>query len=83
MALRDRLKGFEFNFKSFLAGFIVGLIYIYFKDPELKVKVMFPTPFNAGKVTYKDDSDTCFEYTSQKVQCPKDNKLVRQQPVSL
>lgn len=81
MSIAKRLSAFQFNVKAFLIGFIIGLTYVYYKQPEPIIQVKFPTPYNAGEVVYKDDADTCFEYTFKKVKCPADKTLVRKQPV--
>jgi len=73
-----KLTAFRFNFIAFFAGLAVGFLYIFFKEPPYKTKVIYPTPINAGKITYTDSAATCFQYVSKKVDCPDDKTLVRQ-----
>jgi hypothetical protein len=40
--------------------------------PEIILK--FPSPYNAGKVTYKDKSNTCYKYRAENVPCTADAK---------
>jgi hypothetical protein len=82
MLVADK-KSFHFNYLAFAVGLVIGGIYLYYKSPERKVLVKYPSPYNAGHVTYKDDTDTCFQYTSKNVECPKDPKQIKQQPVMI
>ena len=71
------LKSFQFNYITFFIGFVVGLIFIYFKEPELQEKVVYPTPLNAGNITYNNGNGECFQYTAIRVKCPEDTTLIR------
>ena len=51
------------------------------KISQLKVIYVYPTPDNINKIQYKDFTDTCFSFESNKVQCPKDNKDITDIPV--
>jgi hypothetical protein len=65
----------------FFAAFAVGLLMCYVMTPPPEVVVKFPSPYNAGKVVYKDKAQNCFVYNSDEVACPKDRAHVRPQPV--
>lgn len=65
----------------FIAAFAVGILYVYLKKPEAKIVLKFPTPYNAGKITYKDKSDTCYRYKAEKTSCPLDKSKVVPQPL--
>lgn len=54
---------------SFFVAFAVGLLFCYLVTPPPAVVVKFPTPHNAGKVVYKDDADTCFQFNADRVPC--------------
>ena len=71
------LKSFKFNILAFIIGFIVGICYIYQKAPELVKKVVYPTPFNAGKITYKNSDGECFQYIAEAVTCPENTELIK------
>jgi hypothetical protein len=64
----------------FLLSFAVGMLYCYLTNPKPEVIVKFPSPFNAGKVVYKDD-DTCYKYKADKVECPIDKSKIKPQPL--
>lgn len=69
------------NFKIFLLAFAVGLLVCYVMTPPPEVVVKFPSPYNAGKVVYKDKAGTCFAYKADKSTCPKDKGAVKPQPI--
>jgi hypothetical protein len=72
---------FHFHFVAFFIAFGIGIMYTYLKTPAVKEIVKFPTPFNAGKVVYKDSADTCFVFQAQKTECPKDKTKIKPQPI--
>ena len=72
------LKSFKFNILAFIIGFIIGICYIYQKQPPLIEQIVYPTPYNAGKVIYKSTNGDCFQYTAELVDCPEDKSLIKQ-----
>lgn len=66
----------------FFIAFACGLLYCYITKPKPKVIVKFPSPMNAGKVTYKDDDGTCYKYKATKESCPRDKSLIKPQPIA-
>lgn len=69
------------NVFYFLLSFSIGLLYVYLVQPTPKVVLKFPTPYNAGKVTYKDLTNTCYTYKAERAACPVDKSKVKQQPI--
>ena len=67
----------------FVAALVVGLLYTYISSPKRTVIVRYPTPENAGKVTYKDEADACYQYKVSVTACPADNSMIKQVPVQL
>lgn len=65
----------------FFISFGIGLLVCYVYNPKPKVIVKFPSPYNAGKVLYKDNSDSCYKYNASKVACPIDKDLIKEQPI--
>ena len=61
----------------FAISFIVGLIYVYLTTVEQKTVVQYPTPYNAGKITYIDDAGVCYKYRIKKVDCPLDSSKIK------
>lgn len=65
----------------FFISFAIGLFFVYIITPPPEVIVKFPSPFNAGSVTYKDKADACYIYKADKVSCPRDRSLIKPQPL--
>lgn len=74
------MQEFVFNFKAFAFGLAIGLIYVYMTDAPTKTILSYPTPYNTGQITYKDDGDTCYQFVATKVACPSDKAAVKQHP---
>lgn len=66
----------------FFAALAVGLLFTYLLAPQPTVVVKFPTPFNAGKVVYRDATEGCFKFNAAKVPCPADGTDVVPQPIA-
>ena len=65
----------------FFISFAIGLLLVYVFHPAPTVVVKFPSPYNAGKITYEDKHDSCYKYTANKVACPTDSKEIKSQPL--
>jgi len=62
---------------AFFMALGIGLLYTYLTTPYPKIVYKFPTPYNAGKITYVDESNVCYKYKANKVQCPIDKSKIR------
>lgn len=65
----------------FFISFAVGLFIVYVFNPPPQVVVKFPSPYNSGKIVYKDKNDSCYKYQSENVSCPSDRTLIKPQPL--
>lgn len=65
----------------FFVSLAIGFLLVYIMTPPPNVVVKFPSPYNAGKVVYKDKSDTCYKYDAEKQTCPADKTLIKPQPL--
>ena len=54
----------------FFGALILGLIYALVYRPPNRIVTVHPTPFNAGKIVYKDDANVCYKYDVIEVSCP-------------
>lgn len=61
----------------FLIALCIGLFYTYLTTPYPQVIIKYPTPFNAGKVTYVDNNNVCYKYQIEKVTCPRDPSKIK------
>ena len=59
------------SLKCFIISFCVGIFMVYITLPLPEIIIRYPTPFNAGKIVYKDNADLCYVYDSKEMSCPK------------
>lgn len=57
------------NMTALVVSFTVGVLFTYLLTPPPKVIVKFPSPFNAGKIMYRDNADACYKFKSDAVDC--------------
>ena len=62
---------------AFLIALSIGLLYTYLTTPYPQIVYKYPTPYNAGKITYVDDANVCYKYKVQKVDCPSDSSKIK------
>ena len=60
----------KINVFYFLLSFAFGILYVYISRPESKVVVKFPSPYNAGRVMYRDKAGSCYKFKAEKKSCP-------------
>jgi hypothetical protein len=65
----------------FFIALCVGLLYTYITTPPPHIVVKYPTPFNAGQITYLDDAGVCYKYKVEPKQCPSDPKKIKTMPI--
>jgi len=65
-----------------IVGIVIGIIGIYFVKPEHSIIYKYPTPENAGKLTYKDKNGLCYKYTSKEVNCDANESRLKDYPIS-
>lgn len=53
----------------FLISFGIGMLLVYIFQSEPIIVYKYPTPYNAGKIMYKDDAGTCYKYKVEQVKC--------------
>jgi hypothetical protein len=61
----------------FLIALCIGLLYTYITAPQPQVIIKYPTPFNAGKITYVDQNHVCYKYQMKRVNCPADKTKIK------
>jgi hypothetical protein len=66
----------------FFLSFAIGLFMVYLFQPAPTVVVKFPSPYNAGKITYSKD-DSCYKFKSTMVDCPENKEIIKPQPVDM
>jgi len=68
-----------FNQYYFLYGFCIGILLVLLFKPKQKVLIQYPTPFNAGHITYKDHLNQCYKLRSIRTKCSSNNQKVSPQ----
>lgn len=63
--------------RVFLFALGIGLLYTYLTTPYPKIVYKYPTPYNAGKITYIDDANVCYKYKVTQVSCPLDKSKIK------
>ena len=69
---------FRINLLVVLLSFIFGIILVYLMSPHPITKLRFPSPFNTGKIKYKDNGDSCYVFKSNEVPC---SDISKPQPI--
>ena len=67
----------------FLIAFSIGLLFTYLTAPKPTIVIKYPTPENAGKITYRDDADVCYKYKVLETACPIDSSSIKKMPVQI
>jgi hypothetical protein len=67
----------------FVVALAVGLLFTYLTAPKPTVIIRYPTPENAGKITYRDDADVCYKYKVVPTDCPADRNLIKEVPIQI
>jgi hypothetical protein len=67
----------------FFASLAIGLFFVYVFTPPPQIIMKFPSPHNAGKIVYRDKSDSCYVYKADSVSCPRDPTKIKPQPVDI
>lgn len=67
----------------FLLSLTIGFFIVYIFGPRPTILYKYPTPDNENKVVYQDNTDNCYKYSSQKVTCPSNKKLIHTIPLQI
>jgi len=60
----------------FVASFAVGFALLLISPVEHKTVLVFPTPFTARKLQYKDQAGACYRFKTSTVPCTDDAKPI-------
>jgi len=67
----------------FVIAFGIGIFLSYLFADEPRVVIQYPTPDNAGKITYQDDAGVCYRYKVVPTQCPTDKSKIQELPLQI
>lgn len=65
----------------FFISLFIGLFIAYLTTPKPTIIIRHPTPENAGKHIYIDNSNVCYKYKAKEVKCPKDIQDISPTPI--
>ena len=65
----------------FIVAFAFGIFLSYIFTPKPQIVIKYPTPQNAGTITYVDDGGVCYRYEALEINCPKDKTLIKTLPI--
>ena len=65
----------------FMVSFFIGFFIVYILKPTPVVIYKNHNLDNAGKVTYVDRNDVCFQYIVKKVDCDKNEERISIYPL--
>lgn len=68
------------NIPVFLISFAIGVFVVYVSLGDTRKIYVYPTPENVELMQYRDKTNTCFGYTQEEVECPKDASLITKIP---
>lgn len=65
----------------FFIALAVGMLIVYVTTPVPEIVYKYPTPQNAEKITYQDDSENCYKYSAKEVKCPEKENEIKVVPI--
>ena len=66
--------------KWFFLSLALGLLIVYCSTPVPDIIIKYPTPENASDMIFNDDSDNCYKFTTNEVECPNKD-LINEIPI--
>ena len=72
----------HFRILPFVVGIVLGIVGIYYFKPQETVLYKYPTPENAGHITYRDKNGVCYKYTAKEVDCDSNQAKLKQYPLA-
>jgi hypothetical protein len=69
------------QFKPFLIGLAIGMLYVYCFANRPEIIIKYPTPQNASDFVFKDDTENCYRFHTEEVACPKNPLSISSIPI--
>jgi len=77
------MSEFFIRFPALIAGIIIGFILLRMFAIDRPIFYKWPSPENAGKVTYKDKNGVCYTYNADSVDCKAKDLKVKPLPLQV
>jgi hypothetical protein len=72
-----------FHFVPFILGLTVGIVYIALGGKGAhEVIYKYPHPTTVDALTYRDPNGACYRYKVEQVNCDKNEKKLKEYPLS-
>jgi hypothetical protein len=71
----------HFEILPFLLGIFIGVIGLLFIKDKARVIYKYPHPSNVKDLVYKDPNGVCYRYTSNEVDCDKNEATLKTYPI--
>ena len=71
----------HFEILPFIIGFSIGIVGIIFWKEKSRVIVKYPHPSNVEHLVYRDANAVCYKYTSEEVNCDKNEETLKPYPL--
>ncbi len=77
------MSEFFVRFPALIAGVVIGFILLRMFAIDRPIFYKWPSPDNAGKVTYKDKNGVCYSYNSDVIDCKTKGITVKPLPLQV
>lgn len=71
------------HWKTFIASFCIGLLFIFVIGLERKKIYIYPSPENVDKIIFEDNAHNCFLLEEMEVKCPSNNADIHSIPLQI
>jgi hypothetical protein len=71
----------NFRILPFIIGLILGAGIFFFYTPSTPVVYQYPHPETGKDRVYKDKNGVCYSYTSEEVDCDKNEESLKDYPL--
>ena len=65
----------KLNWKVLIISLSIGIFFCYLLTPPPQVVIKFPTPDNVDSTIYVDETNNCYKYRADEVDCPDKGKI--------
>ena len=59
----------------FLVSLFVGMFFVYIFSPTPDIIIKYPLPEENDNIIYQDETDTCYKYIKEEVNCGDKNDI--------
>jgi hypothetical protein len=74
---------FFIYFPALIVGLVVGFVFLRLFAIDKPIFYKWPSPDNAGKVSYKDKNGICYQYLAEEVDCAANKARIKPYPLQV